>query len=547
VIALNPGRKKFVHVAPGAGRKLQRADIIVSQYKRSPGTVIEIGGHSVVQQAGQKQHGGPALLILSDFGEESIAKETLLVWKHNGGLHFSLPDCVGVHDDLQEPFLSQLVTALVRQSAFQSRELQHWLKVDDSLQCVALALESLGFARCESLGGDLFCCILDHALTKDVLSSFWDLGDPQPALAMRDGIALEDRTSWELFLKLLDAGWSWGAWRNPRTCKKNSSPLGYAPGDPKKIWSPNVSRVVICPHYLRALLCAEELCPRLEYVPHGRPSHHYKQILDGGDLPPLPVGRGALCDQLRPDLESLEPDSKKPRIGDDWDWEEQIEEELDQEVQEELEAAIEAAIFGPGADPGATPPGSDPGATPCPDVDLGATPPGSPPSRLDPDEFPLDPDGAIVPVAILPPPPPLAVPGAARMRHVDYLVDARGDGLSLLKHDTRLNILSAHCRLEGHGKRCRLNRSLNGNARKPSQGSPIGFLIAWLRCAGDFTGPNAQQLHNGSTREPMVLFDARYDFATRSQSRAWVKDNYPEWLALFELEFGDGTEPEDQP
>jgi hypothetical protein len=544
VIALNPGRKKFVHVAPGAGRKLQQADIIVSQYKRSPGTVIEIEGHSVVQQAGQKQHGGPALLILSDFGEESIAKETLLVWKHNGGLHFSLPDCVGVHDDLQEPFLSQLVTALVRQSAFQSRELQHWLKVEDSLQCVAHALESLGFARCESLGGDLFCCILNHALTKDVLSSFWDLGDPQPALAMRDGIALEDRTSWELFLKLLDAEWSWGAWRNPRTCSKNPSPLGYAPGDPKKIWSPNVSRVVICPHYLRALLCAEELCLRLEYVPHGRPSHHYKQILDGGDLPPAPVGRGALCDQLRPDLESLEPDSKKPRIGDDWDWEEQIEEELDQEVQEELEAAVEAGF-------------------PPLDADPGATPPGSPLSRLDPNEFEMDPeivmpdddepdadDAVVMPddaEAVPPPPPPLAVPGAARIRHVDYLIDARGDGLTLLKHDTQLNILSAHCRLEGHGNKCRLNRSLNFNARKPSQGSPIGFLIAWLRCAGDFTGPNAQKLHSDSTKQPEVLFDARYDFATRSHARAWVKDNYPHWLALFELEFGDGTEPEDQP
>jgi hypothetical protein len=378
------------------------------------------------------------------------------------------------------------------------------------------------------LGGDLFCCILNHALTKDVLSSFWDLGDPQPALAMRDGIALEDHTSWELFLKLLDAGWSWGAWRNPRTCSKNPSPLGYAPGDPKKILSPNVSRVVICPHYLRALLCAEELCARLEYVPHGRPSHHYKQILDGGDLPPLPVGRGALCDQLRPDLESLEPDSKKPRIGDDW--EEQLEEELDQEVQEELEAAVEAGLFPPDADPG-------------------ATPPGSPLSRLDPDEFEMDPH-VVMPddaEAVPPPPPPLAVPAAARTRHVDYLIDARGDGLTLLKHDTKLNILAAHCRHPEHGRQCRLNRSLNGNARKPAQGSPIGFLIAWLLCAGDFSGPDAQKLHSDSSKQPEVFFDARYDFATRSLARAWLKDNYPDWLALFNLEYGDGTEPEDQP
>jgi hypothetical protein len=182
---------------------------------------------------------------------------------------------------------------------------------------------------------------------------------------------------------------------------------------------------------------------------------------------------------------------------------------------------------------------------------------------LDPNEFEMDPeivmpdddesdadDAVVMPddaEAVPPPPPPLAVPGAARMRHVDYLIDARGDGLTLLKHDTKLNILSAHCRLEGHGNKCRLNRSLNFNARKPSQGSPIGFLIAWLLCAGDFTGPNAQKLHNDSTKQPEVLFDARYDFATRSHARAWVKDNYPHWLALFELEFGDGTEPEDQP
>ena len=560
-------------LAPAAGRKLSRNDILVSQFGRAPG-IWRDNGNPVVEQVGDRRgdNGKPSLLVLSDFGNHEVVKETLLVWKHTGGLQFTLKDCF--HADLPEQDLSRLVTALVRNGALQRREPQHWLKVDGSLCSAARALESLGFARCETLApGDLYCCILDHSLRSDVLISSWALSDPQPALALRIDIALQDRTSWELLQILHDQGWSWAPWRSPLTIsnKKNVSPIGYAPGDAKKIYSSPVSQTVICHYYLRALLSAEELCLRLANVPHGRPSSHYKVILDGGDLPPWKCA--ALCDGLRPDIETEPktaarhrseqqemPEAEHVVLALEDEGMENVEEDAEnaEDYLAELEAELEGLLF------------SDP--PPHLDIDAGVPedeildmdefllalttppePPLPPPSEAPNSEQPSSSSSgsAGAAVAAVPPPPPPYEPAfvakqfsGVRVRHTRFECDIRGDGKAHLKHDTVLNKLAAHCCHPDHGDNCRMGRTLTADARGRNlgQGSPLGFLIAWMQAGDDFhSGPD----HMNASHKPQVVLDLRWDFATRVMSRTWGADNCPDWAALLELEAGDGLEPED--
>lgn len=109
------------------------------------------------------------------------------------------------------------------------------------------------------------------------------------------------------------------------------------------------------------------------------------------------------------------------------------------------------------------------------------------------------------PVPELEPPPPHQEPRrgrrlggqAARLAHQELRADIRGDGLPFLKYDTQLNILSAHCKLEAHGRFCRLNRTLKVNPRKSSQGRPCGVLLAWLSCANKHLTAAAHMDHLG--------------------------------------------------
>jgi hypothetical protein len=66
--------------------------------------------------------------------------------------------------------------------------------------------------------------------------------------------------------------------------------------------------------------------------------------------------------------------------------------------------------------------------------------------------------------------------------HPTYHIDYRGDGLCVLKYDASNHTISAHCNWPGHGKLCRVRRKVGAGSK------PMGFLIAWLACAGDFGG-----------------------------------------------------------
>ena len=116
-----------------------------------------------------------------------------------------------------------------------------------------------------------------------------------------------------------------------------------------------------------------------------------------------------------------------------------------------------------------------------------------------------------------------------RTRHIEFKVDIRGDGLAVLKYDTQLGILSAHCRDPAH-KDCRVNRVLRGGPNNPAQGRPAGFLLAWIQCSCDpaFKRPTAKasaQAHMAISRGAARLVAPQLNPVRRVQARRWILDN----------------------
>lgn len=88
--------------------------------------------------------------------------------------------------------------------------------------------------------------------------SSWKLRDPEPALAIRDCVSSADATSWELIQAMERDGWVWRPWLSHAKRIKDSTPLGYKPGDAKHYYSSPASSLPICTFYLQALRSAED-------------------------------------------------------------------------------------------------------------------------------------------------------------------------------------------------------------------------------------------------------------------------------------------------
>lgn len=222
------------------------------------------------------------------------------------------------------------------------------------------------------------------------------------------------------------------------------------------------------------LVHRQELCERLPHIPHGCASSVYRSILDGGSLPePREIDldgplRSALdnddgaveADPLHDDapLASAHMDGSEdnPGVFSDSGGELDLEEILAQMIDED-----DGIHSGEPEVPDA---GDVHNAEPVPAM------PSHPPEIV---EEPV-------------PPPPAALPkrrARDTTRHPERLVDIRGDGKAMLKYDTKLHILSAHCNHTDHGPHCRVNRTLKPRDSNPAQGRPLGLLMAWLNFA----------------------------------------------------------------
>ena len=326
--------------------------------------------------------------------------------------------------------------------------------------------------------------------------------------------------------------WTCQRWLAPCKAKRGgaSSAEWYRPGDEMVWYYPASCRSLVCGDYLRCLLLAHELCSNIPHIPHGRPESHYQCILQGGQIPEAKTL--AIADQLCSDLVASEPaaSSDRKRKSGHID-------ELIGPVEEPIELEAER------------------GRLMLEGWEEGSVQASSGEEEFIPHEMVASSSSA----SAVPPPPVALVVRAkakARVNHPGYPINIRGgDDGAHLRHDTQKHILSAHCAHPSHGRMCRINRSLKGNARKPSQGRPLGLLVAWINCAGAFTAhPSPKEnmkAHIKAAQWPEVLLEDHLSFANRAAARAWVADNSADWAELSDLErdqnAGEEVEPTDPP
>ena len=216
----------------------------------------------------------------------------------------------------------------------------------------------------------------------------------------------------------------------------------------------------------------QELCPGIAYVPHGHCPRVYQELLEGGQLP-LPIAGKSRSAGLRSDVEVLPfvdiksaGDIGPPPVFPDCDA------DFDEDVWgEELEHALFGGTHDVRSDwddsDDVFPSDDDANA----DVAGGKLPNPSGASSSSTAPMPKPKGKPIATKAASKPklaPKAKPPPRADSVNHITLLCDVRGDGRSLLKYDTQLNKLAAHCRHPLHGMKCRMQRGLIGRSSNPA-------------------------------------------------------------------------------
>lgn len=244
----------FLKVAPGAGMRVRRDHMTIVCHRSSP----DRSSSDTIVVAGTPSHGD--VFLLHDLGHPDVLKTDMKVWQHDGGLVHTL---AGIsHNHVQEPLLSEVITKLIHNSAFPERKDMELPLVDaDHKECTH-ALACLGYLVVVGTELGERAKLLPKALESTSLRSWFELRNPSLVFAPRPWLALEDGTSYDFLVTMLDTGWTWKQLVGFSARKKVRSPLQYRPGDPKIFFSRDDRSKSICKYYLQALLQAEDLSNR---------------------------------------------------------------------------------------------------------------------------------------------------------------------------------------------------------------------------------------------------------------------------------------------
>ena len=246
---INTGTKKVLKVAPGAGEKITSNALTILAHRvdfgRSQADTSCVSAKSLMGD----------VFIVSDLGDPNVLRSDMKLWSH--AMKFTLGGAD--HLSFVEPALSQLITCLVLDSAFPQQPIKLWPVVQQQWRGCVDALVELGFVKVDRLlpEADERVCMQPKLLQGDYLQSYFDLSSPTLAFAPRLELPLEDRSCYELLVVLIDErGWTWHEWLTKFA--KMPCKLGYKPGDDKFLYSRSRAQRAIMPHYLLALLKAED-------------------------------------------------------------------------------------------------------------------------------------------------------------------------------------------------------------------------------------------------------------------------------------------------
>ena len=133
--------------------------------------------------------------------------------------------------------------------------------------------------------------------------------------------------------------------------------------------------------------------------------------------------------------------------------------------------------------------------------------------------------------------------GGRGVPHRVWDADIRADGLAKMKYEESTFQITAHCNLPSHGRLCRLRRSVLPG-KNLAQGRPGGFLLAWLKCAGEYP---SQAAHQAMGQKAVVRIQPNLSFDTRALCRAWSESQAAMKAALEELEMKKAEAENEEP
>ena len=230
VAVANLSAKKTIKVDGGAGGQLWQDSIAVTLHDEFAGDA----GSAIVSTRPSSSSGtADPTFIIEGFRTNANAIEESMVNWNKTSLVWGLPAVE------QEGFARQAVHSTLR--LFMDRGAvvtSDSAAVPDSMFCgesaqIRDAIVAAGYAQARGTGWTLTLEGANEMMGSKALSS------PQPFFRIRDCIALEDMTEYELIKTLQDRGWSWCLWVPPSKRRKKDPPLpiGYRRHDPLVYYS----------------------------------------------------------------------------------------------------------------------------------------------------------------------------------------------------------------------------------------------------------------------------------------------------------------------
>ena len=239
------GNKKAMKLAPGAGRTVGHKDVSV-MICRPHGPITQ---HEAFLQGQSKQSDA---FILKDLGNPELLRHCLKQWQSQESLKFTLGDLA--LPALPPDSLADIITQLKMSPPCDVPSVE-WLVVSDDILDGVRALHGEGLVHLVEEVGVLHCALSPECAARSDFTAFHHVVAPAPALVVRADVALEDKTAFELYSMLGDAGFAWR--QKPAKREKLLALPPYKPGEQKLFYARSTLEEPLSKPYMLALLTAE--------------------------------------------------------------------------------------------------------------------------------------------------------------------------------------------------------------------------------------------------------------------------------------------------
>jgi hypothetical protein len=244
----NIGKKRTVPISIGAGQTLANSDAAV--YVHAKPTPMD-DGHVLLPSASERSDPTDANYILSGCSVDATVddlRSQVLSWQK--GSTWTL-DC----DDESTLIQAIVLRALVDADALPGRTTSAGYKHQGEDELAFLQkLQARGFASPNATMGPGRWFFTQEGWERCI--SIPMCHSPRQVFKVRENLALEDATGYELLMILQDQGWRWDKWVSMGKRKKGlpAIPVGFTSGSPLLFFTTKVvSRL-----YLRALLTSDD-------------------------------------------------------------------------------------------------------------------------------------------------------------------------------------------------------------------------------------------------------------------------------------------------